>query len=143
MQKVDFFCEHRHFVCMHRVLCRHPPPKKKKKTGRLKRLLLTTTFSLLFFSRKCFTHARRRRRAQGMDFPVHGDNLRYTSWNEDHKDEQGRKVDAQGKILIHPEPLSFSSFEEIRVKSGQKGQAKGSLLFWSPAYSSIMYHGRY
>lgn len=52
---------------------------------------------------------------QGRDFPIHGDNFRFASWNEHHKDNQGRKVDANGEILIHPEPVVMSSVEKIQV----------------------------
>ncbi|CAM9725900.1 unnamed protein product [Ascophyllum nodosum] len=52
---------------------------------------------------------------EGVEFPIVGDNLRFTSWNEDHRDERGRKVDARGNILIHPEPLNMASLEKIKA----------------------------
>eukprot|EP00752_Nemacystus_decipiens_P018205 g16334.t1 len=52
---------------------------------------------------------------EGKTFPIHGDNFRFASWNEHHKDSQGRKVDANGDILIHPEPLAMVSVEKIKT----------------------------
>lgn len=53
---------------------------------------------------------------KGTEFPIVADNLRFASWNEDHKDDRGRKVDANGKILLHPEPLTMDSFEKVKVR---------------------------
>lgn len=54
---------------------------------------------------------------QGKDFPIHGDNFRYASWNEHHRDSQGRKVNAKGEILIHPEPVDAAAIDKIKVHS--------------------------
>ncbi|CAN0074199.1 unnamed protein product [Ectocarpus sp. 6 AP-2014] len=54
---------------------------------------------------------------EGKVFPIHGDNFRFTSWNEHHRDSHGRKIDANGHILIHPEPLAIASVDKIMASS--------------------------
>lgn len=62
---------------------------------------------------------------KGKAFPIHGDNFRFASWNEHGKDSLGRKVDAKGEILIHPEPLNLGTLDKIKVSSGPAGVGVG------------------
>ncbi|CAM9260344.1 unnamed protein product [Choristocarpus tenellus] len=72
---------------------------------------------------------------EAQDFPIHGDCLRHTAWNEDHW-ENGRRVDKNGQLLLHPQDITIENMHQIQ-ESGPLFARKFGLVHSRRAYAVL------